>query len=450
MFSKKSKAFTITELVIVIAVVAILAAVLIPTFSNVVNKANMSADEQAVRMFNTALKSDEALNGVPVNPKDAMAVLKDAGFSIEGYHAVYSQNTLYWDKSSNLVLIYTQGQGVTYPSELKDKYKDEQSNNLPEFWYEVKDAYKITVLDEGTTFESAVGSLEDGETLQLLKNESVSEYTFTGKSYEIDLNGNTITFENTTGIRAEEEASVVFRNGNISMEGQADLSKSGASIKTNSSITVENVNVTAKNSAFFPNGDAAQVNIINSKVSAGLYCVGTNAATSDNYNVNIKIENSTLVSSNSLGDSLPVMINVPGSLSIRDSVIEGQRQGVMVRAGDAVIENTTIKTTCEYGNIDQYLSSNWSSGNEVPAFALVVGNNNGSYNADANVTLKNVTLAGLATGSAVTNRKCLISANDSYKANLTIVGTDLTVSEIYQQFGGAKVEGHDQITVTVK
>lgn len=39
MLNKKKNAFTITELVIVIAVIAILAAVLIPTFSNVVASA---------------------------------------------------------------------------------------------------------------------------------------------------------------------------------------------------------------------------------------------------------------------------------------------------------------------------------------------------------------------------------------------------------------------------
>ena len=38
---KLRKAFTITELVIVIAVIAILAAVLIPTFTAVIEKANM-------------------------------------------------------------------------------------------------------------------------------------------------------------------------------------------------------------------------------------------------------------------------------------------------------------------------------------------------------------------------------------------------------------------------
>jgi len=43
------RAFTITELVIVIAVIAILAAVLIPTFSNVIEKANLSSAMQSAR-----------------------------------------------------------------------------------------------------------------------------------------------------------------------------------------------------------------------------------------------------------------------------------------------------------------------------------------------------------------------------------------------------------------
>lgn len=46
---KNRKGFTITELVIVIAVIAILAAVLIPTFTSIVTKANQSAALQEVR-----------------------------------------------------------------------------------------------------------------------------------------------------------------------------------------------------------------------------------------------------------------------------------------------------------------------------------------------------------------------------------------------------------------
>lgn len=43
------KGFTIVELVIVIAIIAILAAVLIPTFSNVISKANETAVQQAAK-----------------------------------------------------------------------------------------------------------------------------------------------------------------------------------------------------------------------------------------------------------------------------------------------------------------------------------------------------------------------------------------------------------------
>ena len=47
--TNKKKGFTLVELVIVIAVIAILAGVMVATFSNVVDKANKSADLQEVK-----------------------------------------------------------------------------------------------------------------------------------------------------------------------------------------------------------------------------------------------------------------------------------------------------------------------------------------------------------------------------------------------------------------
>ena len=54
------KGFTIVELVIVIAVIAILAGVLIPTFATVVDKANKSSAEQQARNFYTLLEAATA------------------------------------------------------------------------------------------------------------------------------------------------------------------------------------------------------------------------------------------------------------------------------------------------------------------------------------------------------------------------------------------------------
>lgn len=49
------KGFTIVELVIVIAVIAILSAVLIPTFSSIINKANKSNADQAAKNSSTEM-----------------------------------------------------------------------------------------------------------------------------------------------------------------------------------------------------------------------------------------------------------------------------------------------------------------------------------------------------------------------------------------------------------
>ena len=53
LLSKKNKGFTLTELVIVIAVIAVLAAVLIPTFIGIANNAKVSADIQTAKNATT-------------------------------------------------------------------------------------------------------------------------------------------------------------------------------------------------------------------------------------------------------------------------------------------------------------------------------------------------------------------------------------------------------------
>lgn len=61
------KGFTIVELVIVIAVIGILAGVLIPTFSGVINKANENKDMQAARNAYENYLVDHAENMESIN-----------------------------------------------------------------------------------------------------------------------------------------------------------------------------------------------------------------------------------------------------------------------------------------------------------------------------------------------------------------------------------------------
>ena len=69
MLKTKKKGFTIVELVIVIAVIAILAAVLIPTFASVINNAEKSTAMQACKSAYSEYLSDVA-GGKVSNMKD--------------------------------------------------------------------------------------------------------------------------------------------------------------------------------------------------------------------------------------------------------------------------------------------------------------------------------------------------------------------------------------------
>jgi type IV pilus assembly protein PilA len=75
----KKKGFTIVELVIVIAVIAVLAAVLIPTFVNLTRKANVSADTVLAKNLNTALAVYDAENDIE-DFDDVLEAIKEHGY----------------------------------------------------------------------------------------------------------------------------------------------------------------------------------------------------------------------------------------------------------------------------------------------------------------------------------------------------------------------------------
>ena len=77
------KGFTIVELVIVIAVIAILAGVLIPTFAGIVAKANKSAAEQEAA---NAYKEDLAMLNAQVD-KDYEENYEVDGYALKGTFA---------------------------------------------------------------------------------------------------------------------------------------------------------------------------------------------------------------------------------------------------------------------------------------------------------------------------------------------------------------------------
>ena len=94
------KGFTIVELVVVIAVVAILAAVLIPTFVSVVNKANVSNDTALVKNINITLAAEEITDGKPATMHDALVMAERGGFDVSKL-TPRSSGDIVWDSATN-------------------------------------------------------------------------------------------------------------------------------------------------------------------------------------------------------------------------------------------------------------------------------------------------------------------------------------------------------------
>lgn len=278
---------------------------------------------------------------------------------------------------------------------------------------------------EITFDENGVAKLEKDTVLSALKAD---------KTY--DLNGHNLTY---TGQPVAVFQTLTFMDSTKSGESKLSFTgvkgtQSAINPIAGGTVNVKDIDVECSGSAFYPEGNAAALNITNSHVKAKVYCVGTNAGKDANYGVAITLKDSTFEATGD-GDNCPVMINVEGTLNIDNCKIIGERQGVLVRAGAATISNSEITTKGTYTNKEQYYNAAWKSGNEVPAAALTVGNyvngEAGAYKADATVSLENTKVTGENEFPAI-----YVDANHKFKGKVTISG-DSAVS-------GAIVEGQNK------
>ena len=98
MRNTNKKGFTIVELVIVVAVIAILAAVLIPTFSGIIAKAQLSADQKALHDMNTAIAMEGA-----TSLEAAMAALEKNGINAKYLIPVSAGYSFVWNETDKKI-----------------------------------------------------------------------------------------------------------------------------------------------------------------------------------------------------------------------------------------------------------------------------------------------------------------------------------------------------------
>ena len=150
MKNSNKKGFTIVELVIVIAVIAILAAVLIPTFSNITEKSRVASDMTMIRNINTGLQADEALHGKPGTMHGALEIALNTGYKLENIEPISESEVIYDSKNNRFALIDKNGKLVFGEDTTKAITEGSESGDKHLLWKIAKaDADVDTILNAG-------------------------------------------------------------------------------------------------------------------------------------------------------------------------------------------------------------------------------------------------------------------------------------------------------------
>ena len=191
MKNTNKKGFTIVELVIVIAVIAILAAVLIPTFVGLVNKANESADIQALHTMNKYLAMEDAKANGKMELMDVYEALAANGIKAKTYTPLYDGRYYFYDTSLNRILYTDENYNVIAPEEHVGVTK---SNN----WRTLNGTIKEEKVEAVTDAETGALTYKVTTPEQLYyvsKNYSASSNTVVELPAELDLLGAAVSFD---------------------------------------------------------------------------------------------------------------------------------------------------------------------------------------------------------------------------------------------------------------
>lgn len=352
MKASKKRGFTIVELIIVIAVIAILAAVLIPTFSNLISRANESVDIQAARNMNTFLATAKYTSGVS-SILDVYDVFEESGFKVENYSPLYKGRHYYYDIGYNQILYVDDNRTVLYPEEHKGLTNDGRN------WCSLSMETMAEKQPDGYTTEGGVvtATVNTAEQLAYVvtnfnNNQSNKSLTLTIDG-EIDMMGASCTLREIKGgsvtIKGEGSNAVIknVTSNKIFTEGAYNLGQvvtkyNGAAlfskitegaVVTIEGVTFENLNVKA--------ADGGSVGLLIGAVSGSGTSVTLN---------NVTIKNSTVIGHRDVGALVGQMnstLNIEGNVELDNVAVKtiGGRSAMLCRVDPKanIIGATKIK-----------------------------------------------------------------------------------------------------------
>jgi len=320
------KGFTIVELVIVIVVIAILAAVLIPTFIGLNRKAKIAADTALARELNNAI----AMSETDVDTfEEALAALRDGGFLIANLNAKASGCYFVWEDKTNQIIY------VDAEDDFKVIYSNGEYEEIGSTWYlavsSKAKADEIIALNSSIAVKMTISNTKD---LNTAINASGENTVYIDESIVIS--------KNSTIVMNNSSASTTIKLGNATVSGNNNDTLSIENVPFQlraGELTLSGGIVTATGNALDADGEVMN-NVINSEGGV-LNIEGTKIQTA--------------------GSTLAVALSST-TANIKDAELIGSNNVIGTFEGsNVVVENTKVE--CEY--LAVFASSSGGSASNV-------------------------------------------------------------------------------------
>ncbi|MBR7117639.1 MAG: type II secretion system protein, partial [Clostridia bacterium] len=311
---------TIVELVIVIAVIAILASVLIPTIAGLVRDANISADTVLAKELNRVLAEEDAKDDTSNADFDAvLATLRGRGYYIANLNTRADECYFVWDQGSKQILL------VDGREDYKVLYSHKEVSEKSYWYFAISDSVlAATVIADG--FPSAnvkqptnsaselkevvMNATGEGEfTVLINENFNVNEGEFLEFSNEkadivLDLCGNTISANLIDGSLFDVTAGKLTLTGGTIQASSSDVANDNGDLiwaSGNSNVEIKGMTIsfdstTVSNNLAVGAGTGAEMTITDTTIVGAN---GTNAFQC--YGADITLNNVTIKQS---GDAL--------------------------------------------------------------------------------------------------------------------------------------------------
>ena len=350
------KGFTLVELLVVIAILAILATVAVVGYTSFIDKANESADMQAITQMNTVLTANDILEDTN-NILVVFNVLEAAGLSPKDYHPLAKDMYFFWDANLNKVLYVDKNMKVVAPAEhagkVFDKTKDTWLSLTQKIEAEKPNGFVVNETVEVTVANGA----QMLYVLEQINTGNVTTATITIPESGIDMMGASFgigTLNANLTIKGENNKQVIIKNATAvdttvygdgvteHHDGQYAVGLFG---RTSKSLTIENIT--------FEN-----IHVKNTHASGVAILVGQNLGTVTLNNV--KIKNSSVIGHRNVGALIgdfnyPLEIGGTNGLILEnvDVLTVGGRSGLLVGCANTMpsslkTANITIDKDCSY------------------------------------------------------------------------------------------------------